>query len=289
MTVPAAEERRRRLSSLRRQHNHAIEQFRYSDAAAIQSEIDQIITDPLTYNWRRFPSDRLSTIKSQYDQQKDAYVQDRDQILQTYRTRFAALTARQDEELAALSDECDEAVERELVRPVPDVDHLLMRSRVYAKDHQYEYANEVYREALRRRDESIRERVEACKAAFRDQRRQMAEKHARELEVMDEGISASLERLDQEYGMCLKIIGHRHRINEFRNGVWPPGQYSLGPFHEKPDIQRGLPGRRRRRTASASEGEVKERSHGDSEKSSSFQKDGKERKAESGPREHRPR
>jgi hypothetical protein len=235
------EDSRRHLSWLRRQHNLAIEEFRYLDAAEIQSEIDKMTSNPFTYNWRRLASDRLSKIKLQYDKNKEGYFREKERILDAYRPRFQFLTFKQDEQLQTLAEERKQAINREIIRPIPEVDHLLMRSKVFAKDHQYQYASDVYREAFKKKDQIIRERIAACKATFRDQKRQMIERHTRELEVMDSGISACLEKLDLEYGANLQIIGHRHRINEFRNGVWPPTKYSLGNFHEQRDIAENFP------------------------------------------------
>jgi hypothetical protein len=243
MSSPEAFERRRDLRRLRREHNRAVDDFRYADAARLQYAIDRIVSDPEACRWRRCAADRARAIRSQADRKRGAYARERERILDCYRPRLAALTARQDAELAALGQERARALEREATRPIPEVDHLLMRSRVFARDHQYEYAGEVYREALRRRDAAVRERTAACRATFRDQKRHMAARHARELAVLDDGITAALEKLDREYGDEMRIIGHRHRINEFRNGVWPPSEYSLGPFHRRLDPAESFLGR----------------------------------------------
>jgi hypothetical protein len=85
------------------------------------------------------------------------------------------------------------------------------------------------------------ERFAACKATFRDQKRRLVERHAHELAIMDEGITAHLEHLELQYGISVEIIGRTHRINQFRNGVWPPDNYSLGCFHERTDVASEFP------------------------------------------------
>jgi hypothetical protein len=239
------DDRRRHLRWLRREHNRAVDQFRYADASAIQSEIDRIVSDPLSPDWHRLARDRVGQLRAQYARKKRAYARARERLLELYRGRFSELIARQDSELRALSEERAQALERELTRPIAEVDFLLMRSKVFAKDHQYAHASDVYREALRRKDETVGERTAACRATFRDQKRQMAQRHAHELAVMDAAITASLEKLDLEEAADLEIIGNRHRINEFRNGVWPPAQYSLGHFHKRTDIVERFPGETR--------------------------------------------
>jgi hypothetical protein len=234
----AAEKRRRELCGLRRRHNQAVDEFRYADAAEIQAEMNRIIGDPLPENWHRSAGDRFPEIKSRFIAQQQRYDRERERVLARYRIRFDELTARHDEELRALAAELEEALNRELVRPIAEVDHLLLRSKVFAKDHQYAYADEVCREAIRRKEEVICERCAACKATYRDQKRRMIERHVHELSVMDEGITAHLEHIDLEYGMSVEIIGRTHRINQFRNGVWPPENYSLGYFHERTDVAR---------------------------------------------------
>jgi hypothetical protein len=167
-------------------------------------------------------------------------------LFATYRIRFARLLAKQDREMQALSRERRDAIEREKLRPIAEVDRQLRQSKAVARGHQdedapndrYKQAQEIFEQAMQRRKEVLRERLDACRAVYRDEKRQLIERQEQELEIMSQAIDARLDRMRRAHDFRIEVIDRRHRIDEFRAGVWPPENYSLGNFLTGRDPQR---------------------------------------------------
>jgi vacuolar-type H+-ATPase subunit I/STV1 len=159
-------------------------------------------------------------------------------LVTKYRTRSAGLLAKSDRQIQALSEERENALEREKSRPIAEVDHLLMQSRALARDHQYECAQETFERAMQRRVDILQERLDACRATYRDQERQLIKKQEQELAVMDQVIDANLDRMKRKHNTKIEVIGYRDRINEFKTRAWPPENYSLGNFRTGRDPER---------------------------------------------------
>jgi hypothetical protein len=63
---------------------------------------------------------------------------------------------------------------------------------------------------------------------------------------MSEAFRAKLDELGREHNSRIDVLGCRDRINDFRTGVWPPENYSLGNFRtgrdpERPPIRTARP------------------------------------------------
>jgi hypothetical protein len=240
-------DRSRELRRLRRAHSEAVASFNYAEARRIQSQVDPITSIAAGASHRR-AKNRDSEIQTQYDTADQRYSSDVADLLATYRTRFARLLAKHDRELKALSRERRDALEREKSRRIVDVDRLLARSQAFARGHQYTLAEDDFEQAMRLLDESMRARLRQCRATYRDERRQLTERHERELAVMNQSFKAKFDGMRREHCSRIEVLGCRHRINEFRAGVWPPENYSLGNFRtgrdpKRPPIRTATPDR----------------------------------------------
>jgi hemerythrin len=238
-------DRSRELRRLRRAHGEAVAAFDYAKARLIQSQVDSITSSAAAASHRR-ATNRCSEIQKQYDTADQEYKSNVADLVAKYRTRLARLLANHDRELEALSQECRDMLEREKSRRIADVDRLLARSQGFARGHQYESAEDDLEQAMRLRDKSLRTRLRACSATYRDERRQLIERHERELAVMNQSFETKLDGMRRQHCAKVEVLNCRHRINEFRAGVWPPENYSLGNFRtgrdpERPPIRTAVP------------------------------------------------
>jgi hypothetical protein len=223
---------RSQVRSLRQSQINAINSLDYDRAQELQDKIDNLRRQP-----RRSDSpERAVRNPTDVNAQRIRAQQKRDLLLQDlrgkFKPRFLEMDSRHAKEQEALQTELSYALMRERLRPVPEADTLLARSKLLARNRQFQYANELMNQAKLTRDRTMRRRLKACRATFREERRKLCERQANELELMNEKIDFALQKIYGQHAFFEHVIDNHARINDFKRGVWPPDIYTLGPFHQ---------------------------------------------------------
>jgi hypothetical protein len=226
---------RSRLVGLRKAHTRAINAFDYQRAQEIQRQIDDLRGESRAgigiSGLCRSPR-KLSHIDNQRNRAAQRLDEEILELQSRYKTRFLELDAHHAAERKALRTELHQSMNREKKRPIPEVNHLLLRSKVFGRDHQYEYAAQLVAEAQATHDRILNRRLDGCRATYREERRKLLEKQAHELALMNDRIDLALENIEGKYSFQEHLIDNHARINDFKMGVWPPAAYQLGPFHK---------------------------------------------------------
>ena len=242
-------ERERKLISLRKAHNKAIDHYDYAEAESIQNEIWRIqAEDPEEEVRRRTLQLQFDNVQAQFDLEAKHTDSETSKVISRYRRRYAELEATHKEQLQTFEQEYQTAIEREHTRPMPEVERILIKSKMFAKDHHYDVAQETFQEALVRRDELLAERLAACHNTFRDQKEQLLMRQARDLTVLKNALKAALRKVTLDHKFQEKVLSNKIRVKEFKAGVWPPERYSVGAFHRGAELRPTQQPRRRART-----------------------------------------
>jgi len=246
--MTASYDRERELCALRGAHREAIRNFDYRGAESIQRDIDAARAyDPDAGMRARAMAVQCRNTRAQFGvERRSAAAANRD-IIARFSRRFAAMQALHDGQLESLRAEHARALARERSRPIPEVDHQLLRSQVFARDHQYARAERTLAGAAAHRDELVRARARACVAAFREQRDQLLICQGNDLVVLKEAIDNALSCARNRHTASEVVIGRRLRVKEFKAGVWPPERYTLGRFSNGTPRRERPRGRRVRR------------------------------------------
>lgn len=210
----------KRLVQLRREHQLAINQFNYPLAAEINSEIQELMAimknnpDDIASKLQ-FMSTQVNRVENQHKREIFLTNEMKDKIKYKYRLRYEKLRRLQKEELEKLKVEHQQALDREMNRAIPEVDHLFLRSRVFALDHQYQYAQEVYEEACELEKKVLASRVNECNSLFKRQKISLHEKHDSELELLLEKLTFALENVENRFNDKQTILKKRMHVKEF--------------------------------------------------------------------------
>lgn len=223
--------RAQKLAVFRAAHERAIENYDYAAARDIQVEIRRIQSYSSAEVERQanltLQRGRVQTVM---DREAETSQMELQEMLRKLRKRFDELETQHHEQRSSLRAEFDNLQAREKRRPMPEVDQLLMRSKVYGRDHQYRIAEQYVVEARKREAEIFEERRLACHATYKDQLAQMRAKQGKELEVLDAAIDAAYNNVTNVHKIRRTVLARRARVKECNNGVWPPEEYTFGPF-----------------------------------------------------------
>ena len=239
-------DRELRLLDLRRAHRAAIDHYDYASAKSIHEQALKVqAEDPEAEIRARTLRVQHENVLAQYDAEARILNEKTNSIILKYRERYNELGAQHDQQMEKLAAEYKMALSREEKRPIPEVDRLLLKSKVVGRDHQYSYAQEVFEEAILRRDEITRERMLACQRTFKEQRDQLLQRQANELLVLKTSLEAALEKVMSEHKFQNKVIDNRVRVKEFKaGGVW---RREVVPFsNTSPKKKAGSPKKRKR-------------------------------------------
>jgi hypothetical protein len=107
-------------------------------------------------------------------------------------------------------------VERETSRAIPEVDALLLESRVHGKQHNYVQARVAYERANQLRISVNQQRLLAVDAAFKKNERRLKEKMARDLEMVDEREKARIADLEFKHSSEQAIVTNKLRVQDMK-------------------------------------------------------------------------
>lgn len=242
------DEREQKLINLRKAHNEAIEHYNYPEAESIQQEIWRIMAeDPDQEVRERTLRLQFENVQAQYELEAKHTDAETNKVIARYRKRYEELDATHQQQLEKFEQEYETAIAREHTRPMPEVERILIKSKLCAKDHQYTLAQEFFDEAMVRRDQLLEERLTACHNTFKDQKNQLLTRQARDLTILKNALTGALAKITLDHKFQERVLSNKVRVKEFKAGVWPPERYSLGTFSRGAEL-RPSTGKRRSRT-----------------------------------------
>jgi hypothetical protein len=117
----------------------------------------------------------------------------------TFHQRFHALHARHTQELTDLSLQHTMELERELARPIREVEELRRESTIYGHEHKYAQARAAYEKAKQLKDAVIAERQAQVNARFTRRERQLKANQDKELNLLGEKQQSAMGTINQRY------------------------------------------------------------------------------------------
>ena len=216
------------ISVLRKEHQAAVNNYDFDRAELIERQIARLRTEISREN----ESTLEGKANLKFDEQRerilcesektDATLMDKLITLQKqFHQRYKDMQAMHTQQLTDLSLEHTLALERELSRPIPEVDSLLSQSKILGRDHNYRQARAMYQEAMAIQKRVNDQRRNKCNAVFLNAERKLKEAQAKEIKQLEDKQETAKEGLNMQYSKHKTIIDNIMKVKEFKASMKP--------------------------------------------------------------------
>jgi hypothetical protein len=197
---------------LRREHSIAVGKFDFERAEMIDQQI-KTLKNRMAREWESSDLDlrsldldgRRERILGTSAQATASLMDQRIEKQRTFHQRYQALQARHTQELTDLSLQHTMELERELARPIPEVEALRRESTIYGHQRKYAQARAAFEQAKQLKEAVIAERQAEVNARYLRRERQMKVNHDKELSLLGEKQQSAMGTINKRY------TEHEHR------------------------------------------------------------------------------
>ena len=178
--------KRTQINLLRNEHKIAINDFDFDRAENISKQINRLQNElkndfsPLIIDQDIMKEEYLTqTLK-----QKTLNTQKKLEIQQKYHLRFQKLQERHTQELTELALQHSLTLEREISRPIHEVEQKLLQSKTYGKNHEYDMAKKLFNESQIIKNSIIEKRKKNCEDFYKKQKEKIEKRKLKEIELL---------------------------------------------------------------------------------------------------------
>jgi hypothetical protein len=194
------------IEILRKEHNIAVSKFDFERAEIIDQQI-RTLKNRIA---RESESSDLDLRSLDLDERRErilgisarataSLIDQRIEKQHIFHQRYQVLQERHTQELTDLSLQHTMELERELARPVPEVETLLRESTIYGREHKYAQARAAYQQASQLKEAVIAERQAEVNARYMRKERQVKANQDRELSLFGEKQQSAMGAINKRY------------------------------------------------------------------------------------------
>ena len=216
------------IEVLRREHKAAVDSYDFDRAELIERQIQRLRTKIS----RDFANQQDGETNFSLDERRERCLGDSERtnavlmnrltdLQKRFHARYKQLQERHTQQLTDLALEHTMALERELQRPIPEVESILAQSKIYGRDHNYQMARSTYQEAMAVKNRICNRRKMECNAMFLRAERKLKERQAKELKLLEEKQEAAKEEVNQKFSKQKDIIDNRMKVQEIKASFKP--------------------------------------------------------------------
>jgi len=196
------------IDLLRNEHRIAVNEYDFDRAETISKQINRIQAD-ISRNSNGFSIDldeKREVFLNQTIKQKNDQTQKRFEIQKKYHEKYQQLLEKQTEEITQLSLKHALDIEREISRPIYEVEQKLAQSRSYGKNHDYKMAKMLYKDAVDIKESITEKRKAVCEEQYRKQKEKIEKRHQKEISLLTEKQQSEIEAIErQAFNESIKI------------------------------------------------------------------------------------
>jgi hypothetical protein len=194
------------IEILRKEHSIAVSKFDFERAEVIDQQIktlkNRIARESQSSNQDLLSLDldeRRERILGTSAQATASLMDQRIEKQRIFHQRYQVLQERHTQELTDLSLQHTMELERELARPIPEVETLLRESTIYGHEHKYAQARTTYQQAMQLKDTVTAGRQADVNARYTRKERQLKANQDRELSLLGEKQQSAMGTINKRH------------------------------------------------------------------------------------------
>jgi hypothetical protein len=211
---------------LRREHDIAVSKFDFERAEMIDQQIKILKnrmareSESLNLDLRSLDFDeRRERIMGISAQATASLMDQRIEKQRTFHQRYQALQMRHTQELTDLSLQHTMELERELARPIPDVEALRRQSTIYGHEHKYMQARAAFEQAKQLKNAVIARRQAEVNARYFKREQQLKANQNKELSLLSEKQQSALGTINKRYTEHERRRTNQLKAQEFKQSL----------------------------------------------------------------------